>query len=124
MQDRIASASELVAEIGRLARPLRLPTLADTAGELLRELDKRRLLGTTLLVVGTNCIPAYSIEAAGAIADAPDETEDFDLTWAADEQVEDILREAKFRVRSISLRKPCYSRWKLSAEGRSMCTAL
>lgn len=90
LQDRIAIASELVDEIGRLARPLRLPTLAETAGELLRELDRRRLLDGTLLVVGTNCIPAYSIEAAGAIADAPDETEDFDLAWAADDQAEDM----------------------------------
>lgn len=90
LQDRIRVSMDLVEEIGRLARPLRLPTLAETAGALLRELDRRHLLDGTLLLVGTNCIPAYSVEAAGAIADAPDETEDFDLTWAADEQAEDM----------------------------------
>ena len=61
LKDRLGTARELIAEIARLARPLRLPTLADTAGELLRELDRRRLLDGTLLVVGTNCIPAYSL---------------------------------------------------------------
>lgn len=89
LQDRAAIAGDLVGEIGRLARPLRLPAVANTVGELLRELDRRGLLDGTLLVVGTNCIPAYSIEAGGAIADAPDETEDFDLAWTAEEQAED-----------------------------------
>ena len=89
LQDRIKAANEGVAEIGRLARPLRLPTFPTAAGEILRELDRRGLLDGTILVVGTNCIPVYSIEAAGAIADAPTETEDFDLAWAADRPAED-----------------------------------
>src|SRR5690606_27659632 len=83
LKDRATRARSLVEEIGRIARPLRLPTLADMPGELLRELDRRRLLDGTLLVVGTNCIPAYSLEAGGTIAAAPDETEDFDLAWTA-----------------------------------------
>lgn len=67
----------------RLYRALRLPMLASEAGNVLREADRRRLLGNTLLVVGTNAMPAYSIEAAGVIG-APDETEDFDLAWSAE----------------------------------------
>lgn len=89
LQDRIKAAGEGVEEIARLARPLRLPTFPAPAGEILRELDRRRLLDGTLLVVGTNCIPVYSLEAAGAIADAPAETEDFDLAWAADRRTEE-----------------------------------
>jgi hypothetical protein len=88
-QDRAARANARIEEIGRVARPLRLPLLSSAAGEILRELDRRRLLDGTLLVVGTNCIPAYALEAAGAIAEAPDETEDFDLAWVAEEQGED-----------------------------------
>lgn len=88
-QDRAARANARIEEIGRVARPLRLPLLSSAAGAILRELDRRRLLDDTLLVVGTNCIPAYALEAAGAIAEAPDETEDFDLAWVAEEQGED-----------------------------------
>ena len=86
LQQRRNTALELVRESGRLARPLRLPMLSSAAGELLRELDRRRLLDGTLLVVGTNCLPAYALEASGTIADAPDETEDFDLAWIADQR--------------------------------------
>ena len=89
LQHRLATARGLVEEIGRMARPLRLPLLSSAAGELLRELDLRGLLDGTLLVVGTNCLPAYSLEAGGTIADAPDETEDFDLAWVAEQQGED-----------------------------------
>jgi hypothetical protein len=85
LQDRRSIAHGLVSEIGRLARPLRLPMLSSAAGELLRELDRRGLLDGTVLVVGTNCLPAYSVEAAGEIRNAPDETEDFDLAWVAEE---------------------------------------
>jgi hypothetical protein len=89
LQDRIQASGEAVKEIARLARPLRLPTFPAPPGEILRELDRRGLLDGTLLVVGTNCIPVYSLEAGGAIADAPAETEDFDLAWAAEQEAQD-----------------------------------
>jgi hypothetical protein len=72
-------------EIGRLCRALRLPQLANPAGEILREADRRDLLGSHLLVVGTNAMSAYAAEAGGFIRDAPDETNDFDLAWSAEE---------------------------------------
>lgn len=72
----------------RLYRALRLPQIDSTAGEILRESDRRRLLGAQIIVVGTNAMPAYSIEAAGFIRDVPDETLDFDIAWAADEMPE------------------------------------
>lgn len=76
-------AREALDESARLYRALRLPLLSSEAGPLLREIDKRNLLGSHLLVVGTNAMAAYAIEAAGIIVGAPDETEDFDLAWSA-----------------------------------------
>lgn len=77
-------AREVLDESARLYRALRLPLLSSEAGPLLREIDKRNLLGSHLLVVGTNAMAAYAVEAAGAILGAPDETEDFDLAWSAE----------------------------------------
>jgi hypothetical protein len=65
----------------QLYRALRLPLLASAAGAIIREADRRNLLGSKLIVVGTNTMPAYHIEAAGIIRDIPDETEDCDLAW-------------------------------------------
>ncbi len=70
-------------ESGRLARALRLPMLASAAGPILREADRRQLLGSHLLVVGANAMAAYAVEAGGFIRGAPDETDDFDLAWSA-----------------------------------------
>ena len=91
LQGRKATAQALVQESGRLARPLRLPMLSSAAGELLREIDRRGLLDGTLLVVGTNCLPAYALESGGIIADAPDETDDFDLAWVAEHHRDEAL---------------------------------
>lgn len=70
-------------ESGRLGRALRLPMLANAAGTILREADRRDLLGSHLLVVGTNAMAAYVVEAGGFIRGAPEETDDFDLAWSA-----------------------------------------
>ena len=77
------SSRGVLDETCRLYRALRLPLLSSEAGQILREIDRRCLLGSHLIVVGTNAIPAYSIEAAGFIRDVPDETEDFDMAWAS-----------------------------------------
>lgn len=69
-------------ETGRLCRALRLPQLPSPAGEILREADRRKLLGSHLLLIGTNAMVAYCVEAGGFIR-APDETADFDLAWSA-----------------------------------------
>lgn len=84
-KQRIDLTQAVLEETGRMCRVLRLPQLATAAGPILREADRRRLLGTHLLVVGTNAMAAYSIEANGFIREAPDETDDFDLAWAAKE---------------------------------------
>ena len=89
LKERRASSAQALDESGRLVRALRLPLLASEAGAILREADRRDLLGTNLMVVGTNALPAYAIEAGGFLGDAPDETEDFDLAWTNPEPSDD-----------------------------------
>ena len=84
-KDRRDQLRPILAETARLYRALRLPLLSSDAGPILREADRRRLLGTHLLVIGTNAMAAYAVEAAGLIREAPDETEDFDLAWTSEE---------------------------------------
>ena len=69
----------------RLYRALRLPMIPSEAAEILREADRRSLLGSHLLVIGTNAVPAYFIEAGGRIINATAETNDFDMAWSASE---------------------------------------
>ena len=85
LKERRDGARDALGESSRIARALRLPMLSADAGPILREADRRSLLGSHLLVVGTNAMAAYAIEAAGTFRDVPDETEDFDLAWTADE---------------------------------------
>ena len=85
LKSRIAESRERLDESSRLARALRVPMVASEAGAILREADKRGLLGGSLLVVGTNAVAAYALEAGGFIPDLPDETADFDLAWAETE---------------------------------------
>lgn len=94
-QERKAAATnrrnesrDRLAETCRLYRALRLPMIPAEAAQILREADRRSLLGSHLLVVGTNAVPAYFIEAGGRIANAPSETNDFDLAWAGNESDE------------------------------------
>lgn len=84
LKEQRRRAKEALDESARLYRALRLPLLSSEAGLLLREIDRRDLLGSHLLVIGTNAMAAYAIEAAGLILGAPDETEDFDLAWSAE----------------------------------------
>lgn len=81
LQDRIGSVQRQIELIARQYRALRLPMIPAEAGDILREADLRGLLDGDLLVVGTNAMPAYCIEANGFI-DVPMETRDFDMTWA------------------------------------------
>jgi hypothetical protein len=84
LKQRAASLRTTLAESAALYRALRLPLLSSDAGPILRECDRRELLGSHLLVVGTNAIAAYMVEANGFVL-LPDETEDFDLAWVAAE---------------------------------------
>ncbi len=88
---RVDASRSALTETGRLARALRVPMLASRAGEILRECDRRNLLGERLLVIGTNAMPAYALEAAGFLHDAPDETDDFDLAWSSQTSPDEAL---------------------------------
>lgn len=85
LKGRRTESARALDESCRLYRALRLPMLPTEAGRILRESDRRSLLDGHLLVVGTNAMIAYAVEAGGFIRDAPDETQDFDVTWAAAE---------------------------------------
>ena len=90
-KERRDGARDALAESSRIARALRLPMLSADAGPILREADRRGLLGSHLLVVGTSAMAAYAIEAAGGFVGVPDETEDFDLAWAAEKAASEAL---------------------------------
>lgn len=87
--DKVAAASRCeqsrstLAETCAVYRGLRLPMIASEGAKVLREADRRGMLDGQLLVVGTNAMAVYSIEAGERI-DAPDETQDFDFTWTAE----------------------------------------
>lgn len=66
----------------RLYRALRMGEISSPAAAVLREADVRGMLGTSLLVVGTNAMAAYEAEAAVRFAIGMDATDDFDLAWA------------------------------------------
>ncbi len=72
----------------RSYRGHRLPMAANRPAGILRELDIQGLLGTDLLVVGTNAFAAYEIEAGARFAAGiADETDDFDLSWCRGSRV-------------------------------------
>lgn len=87
---RIETSRKALAERTRIYRSLHLPMLDPEAGKILREADRRQLLGSHLMVVGTNAMPAYHIEAGGTIRAVPEETLDFDLAWTAEPPADEI----------------------------------
>ncbi len=84
LKARVEQSGTALTQSCRLYRALRLPLLSSDAGAVAREADRRELLGTSLLVVGTNAVPTYALEANGFVRDLPDETLDFDMAWVAD----------------------------------------
>ena len=81
LRERRTASAKALDETSRLCRALRLPLLASEAGRILRQADRMSLLDSHLMVVGTNAMVAYAIEAGGLLVDAPDETQDFDMAW-------------------------------------------
>ncbi len=80
-QERAASADALIQTRAALYRRLRMPTLPDKQAEILRKLDTEGLLGTDLMVVGTNAFSAYEWAANAIFPVGNEATQDFDLTW-------------------------------------------
>jgi hypothetical protein len=81
---RAASADALIQTRTALYRRLRMPTLPDKQAEILRKLDIEGLLGTDLMVVGTNAFSAYEWAAGATFPVGNEQTQDFDLTWCRD----------------------------------------
>lgn len=82
--ERAASADALIQTRTALYRRLRMPTLPDKQAEILRKLDIEGLLGTDLMVVGTNAFSAYEWAANATFPVGNEQTQDFDLTWCRD----------------------------------------
>ena len=79
--ERAASADALIQTRSILYRRMRMPTLPDKQAQILRKLDIEGLLGTDLMVVGTNAFSAYEWAANAIFPAGNEETQYFDLTW-------------------------------------------
>jgi hypothetical protein len=79
--ERSASADALIQTRATLYRRMRMPTLPDKQAEILRKLDIEGMLGTDLMVVGTNAFSAYEWVANAIFPAGNEQTQDFDLTW-------------------------------------------
>lgn len=58
-----------------------LPVLDSWSAKLFQHLDREGLMGTTVLVVGTNAMPAYQIEAQQRTGQRLHATRDTDIAW-------------------------------------------
>ena len=81
LKNRIRSVDEQLRERASLYRRLRLPAIPDRQAEILRCLDIDGMLGTDLMVVGTNAFVAYELACGARFPTGNEETEDFDLAW-------------------------------------------
>ncbi len=84
LKARLAALDAQLAERVGLYRRLRLPSLPDRQAEILRRLDIEGMLGTDLMVVGTNAFAAYELACGARFPVGNEETEDFDLAWCRD----------------------------------------
>jgi hypothetical protein len=115
LKDRLAKAKETLEEQASLYRALRLPMLPAEAGRVLREADRLGFLGHQAMVVGTNALIAYALEANGFIRDAPDTTLDFDMALTGVDADEDrptlwkVLQEADMTY-SVNAERPFQAR--------------
>lgn len=89
LKARLNDMAQTIESTARIYRALRLPQIDSPAGDLLRAIDRHHFLGRHVMVVGTNAIPAYFIEANAFLIDMPDQTADFDLAWSSTEAARD-----------------------------------
>lgn len=112
---RLSASKATLREQGSLYRALRLPLLPTEAGKVLREADRLGFLGEQAMVVGTNALAAYALEANGFIRDAPDATMDFDMALTAIDADEDrptlwkVLKEADMTY-TVNAERPFQAR--------------
>lgn len=115
LKERLAGSKDALKEQASLYRALRLPMVPAEAGKILREADRLGFLGDQAMVVGTNALIAYALEANGFIRDAPDTTLDFDMALTGIEADEDrptlwkVLKEADMTY-SVNTERPFQAR--------------
>lgn len=115
LKDRLARSKDTLKEQASLYRALRLPMLPTEAGKILREADRLRFLGEQAMIVGTNALIAYALEANGFIRDAPDATLDFDMALTNTEADESrptlwkVLKEADMTY-TVNTERPFQAR--------------
>lgn len=81
LTQRIRALDAQASERAGLYRRLRMPSILDRQAEILRRLDVEGLLGTDLMVVGTNAFIAYELACGARFPTGNEETEDFDMAW-------------------------------------------
>lgn len=75
LKERIHALDAQLTERAGLYRRLRLPSIPDRQAEILRKLDIEGLLGTDLMVVGTNAFIAYELAAGARFPTGNEETD-------------------------------------------------
>lgn len=81
-KQRATQLANQLLQDGALYRALQLPMVPTYAGDVLRRLDIAGQLGRDgVLVVGTNALTAYQIEAQRLLGPDLSATDDFDMTW-------------------------------------------
>jgi hypothetical protein len=79
--ERLKAIQARLDEQARFNKAARLGRVPTAAAKVLRKLDRERLLGRGITVVGTNALYAYEAEAAVMIDRAQTATIDIDLLW-------------------------------------------
>ena len=69
--------------MGRQYKALRFGQIASEAALILRRMDTYGFIGNKYMIVGTNAMPVYEIEAGARFASDVQTTKDFDLAWLA-----------------------------------------
>ncbi len=81
LKERVSATDEQLRERAGLYRRLRLPSIPDRQAEIIRRLDIEGMMGTDLMVVGTNAFIAYEAACGARFPTGNEETEDFDMAW-------------------------------------------
>jgi hypothetical protein len=79
--DRVKSIEARIGEQARFNKAARLGRIPTVAAKVLRKLDRAKILGRGITVVGTNALYAYEAEAAVIIDRDQTATGDIDLLW-------------------------------------------
>jgi hypothetical protein len=81
LQTRVKALWKRIDNMAPVNRALRLGTMRRIAARILRELDREGLLGSHVIVAGTNALHAYEVAAGVTISQHHVATTDADLVW-------------------------------------------